>query len=113
MNHSMAAALKYSTPVDQVGVEERIARLTKRSIKKESKLAALKMAMSMIDLTTLEAKDTPGKVRQLCTKAMYPHASLPDVPAVAAVCVYPNLVRVAKEALKGSKVHVAAVATAF
>jgi deoxyribose-phosphate aldolase len=102
-----------SPPVDQVGVEERIARLTKRSIKKESKLSALKLAMSMLDLTTLEARDTPGKVRQLCTKAMHPHDAVPGIPAVAAVCVYPNLVRVAKETLQGSKVKVAAVATAF
>ncbi len=101
-----------SPPIDQVGVEERIARFTKRSIKKESKLAALKIAMSMLDLTTLEAKDTPGKVKQLCTKAMFPHAA-PGIPAVAAVCVYPNLVKVAKDALKASKVKVAAVATAF
>lgn len=71
------------------------------------------MALSMVDLTTLEAKDTPGKVKQLCTKAMYPHASFPDVPSVAAVCVYPNLVKVAKTTLQGSKVKVAAVATAF
>src|SRR5688572_28692459 len=94
-----------SPPIDQVGVEERIARFSKRSIKKDSKLEALKLAMSMLDLTTLEAKDTPGKVRQLCTKAMYPS---PDhnIPAVAAVCVYPNFVKVAKEALKGSKVKV-------
>jgi deoxyribose-phosphate aldolase len=102
-----------SPVIDQVGVEERIARFNKRSIKKESKMAALKLAMSMMDLTTLEAKDTPGKVKQLCTKAMFPHASIPGIPSVAAVCVYPNLVRVAKEALKGSKVKVAAVATAF
>jgi deoxyribose-phosphate aldolase len=102
-----------SPPIDQVGVEERIARFTKRSIKKESKLAALKLAMSMIDLTTLEAKDTPGKVKQLCTKAMHPHANDLTVPSVAAVCVYANFVRIAKEALKGSKVKVAAVATAF
>ncbi len=102
-----------SPPIDQVGVEERITRLTKRSIKNESKLAALKLAMSMLDLTTLEARDTPGKVRQLCTKAMHPHDAVEGIPSVAAVCVYPNLVRVAKEALKGSKVKVAAVATAF
>jgi deoxyribose-phosphate aldolase len=101
-----------SPPIDQVGVEERIARFSKRSIKKESKLHALKLAMSMLDLTTLEAKDTPGKVKQLCTKAMYPHSDA-SIPSVAAVCVYPNLVRVAKETLKGSKVKVAAVATAF
>ncbi len=102
-----------SPAIDQVGIEEKISRFTKRSIKKESKLAALKLAMSMMDLTTLEAKDTPGKVKQLCAKAMFPHSSLPGIPSVAAVCVYANLVRVAKEALKGSKVKVAAVATAF
>ncbi|MBL0105067.1 MAG: deoxyribose-phosphate aldolase [Bacteroidetes bacterium] len=102
-----------SPAIDQVGVEERISRFSKRSIKKESKMAALKMALSMVDLTTLEAKDTPGKVKQLCTKAMHPHSAYSDIPPVAAVCVYPNLVRVAKEALKGSKVKVAAVATAF
>ena len=100
-------------PIDQVGVEERISRLSKRSIKKESKLAALKLALSMVDLTTLEARDTPGKVRQLCFKAMHPHDSVSGIPPVAAVCVYPNLVRVAKETLKGSSVKVAAVSTAF
>src|SRR3954463_10195993 len=99
-----------SPTIDQVGVEERIARFGKRSIKKDSKMSALKLAMSMLDLTTLEAKDTPGKVKQLCTKAMHPHPS-EGIPAVAAVCVYPNLVRVAKESLKNSKVKVAAVAT--
>ena len=76
-------------------------------------MTALKMALSMVDLTTLEAKDTPGKVKQLCTKAMHPHSIFPDIPSVAAVCVYPNLVRVAKTTLQGSKVKVAAVATAF
>lgn len=99
-----------SPPIDQVGVEERVSRLNKRSIKKLSKLAALHMAMGMLDLTTLEAKDTPGKVRQLCLKAMHPH---PGAPPVAAVCVYPTLVRVAKQTLEGSSVKVAAVATAF
>ena len=79
-----------SPPIDQVGVEERIARLTKRSIKKESKVTALKLALSMVDLTTLDAKDTLGKVKQLCTKAMHPHDALPGVPPVAAVCVYPE-----------------------
>jgi len=102
-----------SPAIDQVGVEERISRLSKRSIKKESKLAALKLALSMVDLTTLEARDTPGKVRQLCVKAMHPHDSVSGIPPVAAVCVYPNLVRVAKETLKGSSVKVAAVSTAF
>jgi deoxyribose-phosphate aldolase len=102
-----------NTAIDQVGVEERISRLTKRSIKKESKVSALKLAMSMIDLTTLDAKDTPGKVLQLCNKAMHPHDSIPGIPQVAAVCVYPNMVRIAKECLKDSKIHVAAVSTAF
>ena len=102
-----------SPPIDQVGVEERISRLTKRSIKKESKLSALKLALSMVDLTTLDAKDTPGKVRQLCTKAMHPHDAIPGIPQVAAVCVYPTMVRVAKQSLKGSDIQVAAVSTAF
>lgn len=101
-----------SPRIDQVGVEERVSRLTKRSIKKESKVAALKMAMSMCDLTTLEGKDSEGKVRQLCNKAMRPHEN-PDIPSVAAVCVYPNLVRLAKKYLDGSTVKVAAVTTAF
>src|SRR5690349_17534217 len=104
---------RYTPAIDQVGVEERVSRLSKRSIKKESKLSALKLALSMVDLTTLEARDTPGKVRQLCIKAMHPHDSVSGIPPVAAVCVYPNLVRVAKETLKGSRVKVAAVATAF
>jgi deoxyribose-phosphate aldolase len=102
-----------SPPVDQVGVEERVARLNSRSIKKGSKLAALKLALSMIDQTTLEGSDSPGKVRQMCYKAMHLHDSLPDLPHVAAVCVYPTLVRVAKETLRGSGIKVAAVATAF
>lgn len=115
MNNVSTSAFDFrNTPaIDQVGVEERIARLSKRSIKKNSKLAALKMALSMVDLTTLEARDTPGKVRQLCVKAMHPHDAVSGIPAVAAVCVYPNLVRVAKETLKGSGVKVAAVSTAF
>jgi len=102
-----------TVPIDQVGVESRVARLNSRSIKKESKIEALKMALSMIDLTTLEGMDTEGKVIQLCQKAMKPHASLPDLPTVAAVCVYPNMVIVAKERLKGSGIHVASVATSF
>ncbi|MCM2322010.1 MAG: deoxyribose-phosphate aldolase [Oligoflexia bacterium] len=106
-----------SPPVDQLGIEERIARLGSRTIKKESKLEALKLALSMIDLTTLDSKDTPGKVRQLCAKAIRPYEAMPDLPSVAAVCVYPNLVRVAKKALQtmapGCRINVAAVATAF
>lgn len=96
--------------VDQVNVEERAARFTKRSIKAASKVQGLKLAVSMCDLTTLEGKDTPGKVRQMCRKGRQPgHGA----PSVAAVCVYPNLVPVAKQALQGSQVKVAAVATGF
>jgi deoxyribose-phosphate aldolase len=105
--------LSHCPPIDQVGVVERIDRLSKRSIKKESKIHALKLALSMIDLTTLEGADTPGKVKQLCYKAAHLHDSLPGLPHVAAVCVYPNLVKVAREALTGSGVKVAAVATGF
>src|SRR5688572_11325919 len=103
----------YTGLIDQTGVEERVARLTKRSIKTASKIHALKLAISMMDLTTLEAKDTPGKVRQLCAKAIKPHESIPGIPSVAAVCVYPTMVKYAKEALSGTKVKVAAVSTAF
>jgi deoxyribose-phosphate aldolase len=105
--------LTHLSPVDEVGVFERVDRLNKRSIKKSSKVHALRLAMSMIDLTTLEGADTPGKVRQLCAKALRPHAGLADLPRVAAVCVYPNLVAVAKTALEGSGIRVAAVATGF
>ncbi len=99
--------------VDQVGLERRSAGLATRSIKKESKLRALDMAISMIDLTTLEGSDTPGKVRSLCAQARRPDPEHPDVPPVAAVCVYPDLAGTAVEALRGSTVQVAAVATAF
>lgn len=98
---------------DTVGVNERIDRFCKRSIKKASKVEGLKLALSMIDLTTLEGKDTKGKVQQLCYKAMHPHDSLKDIPTVAAICVYPTYVKIAKEALKGSGIQVASVATAF
>ncbi len=99
--------------VDEVGVAERVKRFQSRSIKKESKLAALRMVLSMIDLTTLEGQDTPGKVRQLCAKALRLHSALPDLPKVAAVCVYPTMVPVAHAALKGSGIHIASVATGF
>ncbi|MEZ4722003.1 MAG: deoxyribose-phosphate aldolase [Flavobacteriales bacterium] len=102
-----------STPVDQMGVEDRIVRIKSRSIKSEAKIHGLKMALNMIDLTTLEGADTPQKVRQMCYKAMHPHDEMNDIPTVAAVCVYPSLVKVAKESLKGSKVKVASVATCF
>lgn len=99
--------------VDQVGTEERCARFKTRSIKKEAKVSGLKMALNMIDLTTLEGKDTPGKVRQMCYKAMHLHDAYAGLPTVAAVCVYPTMVAVAKASLKGSGVKVASVATAF
>jgi deoxyribose-phosphate aldolase len=99
--------------VDQVAVEERAASLAKRSIKRESKLWALETAVRMMDLTTLEGADTPGKVAALCSKAVRPDPVDRTVPSVAAVCVYPNLVSVAREKLAGSGVKVAAVATGF
>lgn len=99
--------------IDEVGVAERCARFRTRSIKKDSKVSALKLALSMIDLTTLEGKDTPGKVRQLCAKALNPHPALPDLPRVAAVCVYPNRVAEARKALGDAPIRVASVATAF
>lgn len=99
--------------VDEVGVEERVARFCSRSIKKESKVQALKLALSMIDLTTLEGQDTHGKVTQLCQKAIHVHDTLPGLPHVAAVCVYPTMVAVARRALRGHDIKVASVATAF
>jgi len=102
-----------SPRIDQVGVEERASRFTKRSIKKEAKMNGLKMGLKMIDLTTLEGKDTDGKVKQLCYKAMHLHDATPGLPTVAAVCVYPSMVRVAKKALGDSGINVASVATAF
>jgi deoxyribose-phosphate aldolase len=99
--------------IDQIMVEERATAFTKRSIKTSAKLSGLKLAISMMDLTTLEGKDTPGKVAFLCRKAMQPLADRYDVPPCAAVCVYPNLVRAAKKFLGDSGVKVASVATAF
>ena len=104
---------RQSPHIDQVGVEERAARFTKRSIKKETKVSGLKLVLNMIDLTTLEGKDTPGKVKQLCYKAMHPHDALPGIPTVAAICVYPSMVKIAKKALEGSEIKVASVASAF
>src|SRR6187431_3545908 len=95
-------SIQNSTTIDQVMVEERAASFTKRSIKASSKLAGLKMIVSMMDLTTLEGKDTPGKVAYLCRKAVQPMDPRYDVPSCAAVCVYPNLVRVAKKFLGDS-----------
>jgi deoxyribose-phosphate aldolase len=99
--------------VDQVAVEERAATLAKRSIKQDSKLWALELAVTMMDLTTLEGADTPGKVAALCSKAVRPDPVDRTVPSVAAVCVYPNLVPVARERVGTSGVKVAAVATGF
>src|ERR671939_1394673 len=98
---------------DAVALEERAACLAKRSIKKEAKVFALELAIRMMDLTTLEGQDTPGKVAALCSKAIRPDPSDANVPSVAAVCVYPNLIATAKERLAGSGVKVASVATAF
>ncbi|MBK9957492.1 MAG: deoxyribose-phosphate aldolase [Chitinophagaceae bacterium] len=102
-----------SPHIDQVGVEERVSRVTKRSIKKETKLNGLLLTLNMIDLTTLEGKDTDGKVQQMCYKAKHLHDIYEGLPTVAAVCVYPSMVRIAKKAVEGSGVKVAAVATAF
>src|SRR3954454_9420493 len=99
--------------IDQVAVEERAGTLAKRSIKRESKVFALELAVRMTDLTTLEGADTPGKVSALCSKAIRPDPTDPGIPSVAAVCVYPNLVPTAVERLRGSGVKVASVATAF
>ena len=107
--HSMLSKIS----VDKVGVEERVARFQTRSIKNESKLQGLKMVLNMIDLTTLEGKDTPGKVQQMCYKAQHLHDVQPGLPTVAAVCVYPSMVGVAKKALGNSNVKIASVSTAF
>ena len=99
--------------VDQVGVEARVADLATRSIKREAKRFALDLAVSMVDLTTLEGADTPGKVRALCAKGREPDPGDPSCPQVAAICIYPDRVAIAKTALAGSTVKVASVATAF
>jgi deoxyribose-phosphate aldolase len=110
---SLAALVARVGGVDQVGVELRVETLRKRSIKRASKLWALDLAIRMMDLTTLEGKDTPGKVRAMCAKAIHPAPGDPTIPSVAAVCVYPALVAEARDALGGSGVHVASVATGF
>ncbi|OYV06047.1 MAG: deoxyribose-phosphate aldolase [Verrucomicrobiales bacterium VVV1] len=99
-------------PVDKVAIEERVAKYATRSIKKTSKVQALKLAVTMVDLTTLEGKDTPGKVASLCQKALFPHDD-PSIPRVAAVCVYPAMVKHAAKHVKGTGVRIASVATAF
>ena len=102
-----------SPSVDKVGIEDRITRIKARSIKKEAKIEGLKLALSMIDLTTLEGADTDNKVKQMCYKARHLHDDYPNLPTVAAVCVYPNFVETAVNQLRGSKVKVASVSTAF
>ncbi len=99
--------------IDQVGIEERAARFTKRSIKNETKMNGLLLALNMIDLTTLEGKDTEGKVKQMCYKAAHLHDAFPGLPTVAAVCVYPSMVATAKKAVEGTGIKVASVSTAF
>lgn len=98
---------------DQTGIEERVARFRSRSIKNESKIQGLKLALNMIDLTTLEGKDTEGKVKQMCYKARHLADHLEDIPTVAAVCVYPNHVKTAVKELENEDIKVASVATAF
>jgi len=102
--------LAFSPAIDAVMLESRAAGFSKRSLKKDAKLAAIDLAIRCIDLTTLEGRDSPGRVRSLCAKAAYP---APGAPRVAAVCVYPNLVAIAKDALQGTGIKVASVATAF
>ena len=109
----LRALLTSLSGVDAVGVEARAAKLATRSIKRSSKLAAIDMAISMVDLTTLEGADTPGRVTSLCTKALHPDPLDPSVPSVAAVCVYPDLVARARAVLGSAPVSVASVATAF
>jgi deoxyribose-phosphate aldolase len=105
--------LRSLSPVDQVGVEQRAAMLWSRSIKTDSKRWALDTAVSMVDLTTLEGNDTPGKVRSLCAKAVHPDPTDPTCPRVAAVCLYPDLIADAVAQVAGTGVAVASVATAF
>ena len=99
--------------VDRIGIEERAAWLGKRSIKTSAKLQGIRLAVSMVDLTTLEGQDTAGKVRQLAAKAVCPAPTIPEIPSVAAVCVYPAQVAVVHAALQGTGVHTAAVSTGF
>ena len=110
---SPAAVIDRIGGVDQVGVNERVEALRKRSIKKASKVWALDLTIRMMDLTTLEGKDTEGKVRGLCAKGIAPEPGDPSIPHVAAICVYPAMIPAARDALKGSGVKVASVATGF
>lgn len=105
--------LKKLSGVDAVGAEARIAKLSTRSLKKETKKYAIDLAISMVDLTTLEGADSAGRVASLCTKAMHPDANNLSVPSVAAVCVYPDMVANARAVIGSSPVHIASVSTAF
>src|SRR5262245_16085708 len=98
----LEAMLEHVGGVDQVGIEERAASLQRRSIKRESKLWALDLTIRMIDLTTLEGKDTEGKIRALCAKGIRPDPTDPTIPSVAAICIYPAMIPTAKQALAGS-----------
>jgi deoxyribose-phosphate aldolase len=109
----LRALLAGLSGVDAVGADARAAKLATRSLKKSTKLTAIDLAISMVDLTTLEGADTPGKVSSLCAKARHPDPLDESVPSAAAVCVYPDLVAQARAALRGSSVKVASVATAF
>ena len=109
----LSVLLNSVAPVDQVGSLERIAKIQSRSLKGQAKIQGLRMALSMIDLTTLEGKDTPGKVRQMCFKAQHLHDQAEGLPTVAAVCVFPTMVGIAKAALANTHIKVAAVSTAF
>ncbi len=113
INTELKSLESFHLAVDETGAKERASSIAGRSIKKESKVLAIKMAASMIDLTTLEGKDSDGKVYAMCQKAMRPLEGDSDFPHVAAVCVYPNLIKTAKAALAGSGVNVASVATSF
>jgi deoxyribose-phosphate aldolase len=105
--------LRGDVRIDAVGLHERTKRFCSRSLKAASKMDGLFLAMSMLDLTTLEGADSRGKVEQLCRKGMLPDPSQPELPKVAAICVYPNMVPYAKQALGQSGIHIASVATAF
>ena len=109
----LSVLLNSVAPVDQIGSLERIAKIQSRSLKGPAKIQGLRMALSMIDLTTLEGKDTPGKVRQMCFKAQHLHDQAEGLPTVAAVCVFPTMVGIAKAALANTHIKVAAVSTAF
>ena len=106
-------SIQKAKSIDQVNTQARVTRLFSRSIKKESKMQALYLALSLIDLTTLEGKDSEGKVKQLCYKASHLHYKHPGLPYVAAICVYPTMVPIAKKELEGTGINVASVATAF